>query len=281
MLKNNIFTPGNVAIITGAASGIGKAMCKRFAQGGMSVCLVDLASKDLDKATEEIDAMTSKGGVEVLKVPTDVSEPSDIEALHRKVIARLGKVNVLVNNAVTRIGRGYSADLSDWRRAMEVNFWGVVYAVRTFLPNMLSMDEPGMIINVGSKQGITNPPDHPIYNITKAALKAYAEALEHELRTNAENKGENRVSSHLLIPGWTTTGTKHHKSGAWLPDQVVDFMCEALARGDFYILCPDDEVTTQMDHKRILWGAGDIIHNRPPLSRWHPDFRDKAKRECS
>ncbi len=133
----------------------------------------------------------------------------------------------------------------------------------------------------GSKQGITNPPGHPIYNITKSALKSYTEALEHDLRSNPDNQDSKRVSAHLLIPGWTTTGDAAHRPGAWLPGQVVDFMIEGLVNGDFYILCPDDEVTTEMDHKRIIWAAQDITQNRPPLSRWHPEFEASAKKECS
>ena len=155
-------------------------------------------------------------------------------------------------------------------QAMDVNFWGPVAMVRAFLPTMQAKGEPGMIVNVGSKQGITNPPGHPIYNITKSALKTYTEALEHDLRSS---EGDQRISAHLLVPGWTTTGKKAHQDGAWLPDQVVDFMLDALGKGTFYILCPDDEVTTEMDHKRILWAAGDIVEGRPPLSRWHPDFK--------
>ena len=133
-----------------------------------------------------------------------------------------------------------------------------------------------MIVNVGSKQGITNPPGHPVYNISKSALKTYTEALEHELRS----QGNRNVTAHLLIPGWTTTGNKAHQTGAWLPDQVIDFMVEALDQDVFYILCPDDEVSTEQDHRRIIWGAEDITKNRAPLSRWHADYKDDAKKFC-
>ncbi len=138
-----------------------------------------------------------------------------------------------------------------------------------------------MIVIVGSKQGITNPPGHPIYNMTKAALKTYAEALEHELRSNPENQGDSRVTVRLLIPGWTTTGKQEHKPGAWLPEQVVDTLLAGIARGDFYIICPDGEVSVEMDRKRILWAAADIIESRPPLSRWHPDYAERAREACS
>jgi NAD(P)-dependent dehydrogenase (short-subunit alcohol dehydrogenase family) len=163
---------------------------------------------------------------------------------------------------------------------MDVNLWGPIHGVRAFLPAMLASTEAGVIVNVGSKQGITNPPGHPVYNMTKAALEAYTEALEHELRSSPDNAGR-RVTAHLLIPGWTTTGTQEHKPGAWLPEQVVDAMLSGIARGDFYIICPDGEVTAEMDKKRILWAAGDMTENRPPLSRWHPDYADVAKQACS
>ncbi|MBL6958436.1 MAG: SDR family NAD(P)-dependent oxidoreductase [Rhodospirillales bacterium] len=281
MVRKSIFNPGNVAVVTGAASGIGKAAGRRFATYGLSVCLIDLPGENLDAAVAEVSAVASDDKQYICGIPTDLSDADQIRQLHDHVMGRFGKVNFLMNNAVTRIGRGHGAELAEWRQAMEVNFWGVVNAVRAFLPGMLSMDEPGIILNVGSKQGITNPPGHPIYNITKSALKTYTESLEHEIRSDPDNQGENSLSAHLLVPGWTTTGDNPHQEGAWLPDQVVDFMVEALDRGDFYILCPDGEVTTEMDHKRILWGAQDITESRPPLSRWHPDYAERAKKKCS
>jgi NAD(P)-dependent dehydrogenase (short-subunit alcohol dehydrogenase family) len=279
--RAEIFKSGNVGVVTGAALGIGLAMCKRFAQAGMSVIMADLPGSDLDAAVEAVRFLSPAGNRAVLAVPTDVSDPQHVRRLHDIAIATFGKVSVLANNAVTRVGRGMDADLADWRRAMEVNVWGPIQTVREFLPDMLSSPYPGIIVNVGSKQGITNPPGHPIYNITKAALKSYTETLEHELRSNPANQGEGRVSAHLLVPGWTTTGKSEHKMGAWLPEQVVEVMLSAIERGDFYIVCPDDEVTPDMDKKRILWAAGDITENRPPLSRWHSDYAAIAKSNCS
>jgi short-subunit dehydrogenase len=113
--------------------------------------------------------------------------------------------------------------------------------------------------------------------VSKAALRTYTEGLQHELR----NREGCRITAHLLIPGWTTTGKREHKPGAWLPDQVIDFMLAALDRGDFYIVCPDGETTSEMDQKRILWSAGDLVENRPALSRWHPDYAREFMRFCS
>ena len=140
---------------------------------------------------------------------------------------------------------------------------------------MKASGKPAVIVNVGSKQGITNPPGHPIYNIAKSAVKTYTEALQHELR----NTPDCRLTAHLLIPGFvftelTAQGRTEKPAGAWTPEQTVDFMFQCLAAGDFYILCPDNEVKRALDEKRILWAAGDIVENRPPLSRWHPDYAE-------
>jgi hypothetical protein len=173
-----------------------------------------------------------------------------------------------------RGGGGVWASLEDWRHALDVNFWGLVHGVSAFVPRMLEQGSPAVVINTGSKQGITNPPGNLAYNVTKSALRTYTEGLQHELR-NTEGC---RITAHLLIPGWTTTGKKEHRPGAWLPDQVIDVLLSALDRGDFYIICPDDETTSEMDRKRILWSAGDLVGNRPALSRWHPDYaRDFAQ----
>jgi len=141
---------------------------------------------------------------------------------------------------------------------------------------MLSQGTPAAIVNTGSKQGITNPPGNLIYNITKSAVKTYTEGLQHQLR----NTGDCRVAAHLLIPGWTNTGKREPKPGAWMPAQVAERMIGAVEAGDFYILCQDNEVTAEMDRQRILWGAGDIAGNRPPLSRWHGDYDEAFRRFC-
>ena len=148
--------PGNVAVVTGAALGIGRAMCRQFAKAGMSVVLADLEGADLDATVAMVEALSPRGLGAVLVVPTDVADPEKVDRLCNAAMSKFGKVNLLANNAVTRIGRGLDADLADWRQAMEVNFWGPVLGVRAFLPGMLASQEPGAIVNVGSKQGITN-----------------------------------------------------------------------------------------------------------------------------
>ena len=129
-------------------------------------------------------------------------------------------------------------------------------------------------------KSITCPPGDTAYNVTKAGVKVVTEALAHELR-NIEGC---QVTAHLLIPGFTYTGFTRAKGvtqkpeGAWTAEQVVDFMMDSMANGDFYILCPDNDVSRETDNKRIHWAAEDIIQNRPPLSRWHPDYREAFDR---
>ncbi len=275
MTGESVLKSGRVALVTGAASGIGLAACKRFAALGMRVAMADIDGDGLEAAAEAVAGAATEGRAAVLPVVTDVAARSNIEALRTAVYDAFGEVGLLMNNAVTRLGGGTWDGTDDWRRAVEVNLWGVVNGVQAFVPAMLGQGTPCLIVNTGSKQGITNPPGNAVYNMTKAAVRFYTESLEHELR-NTEGC---RISAHLLVPGWTTTGKREHKSGAWLPGQVIDFMLAALGRGEFYILCPDNEVTPEMDRARILWAAGDITEPRPPLSRWHPDHAASFKEQ--
>lgn len=274
---DDVFSPHTVAVITGAAQGIGRAASLHVASRGGAVCAVDLPGERFDQTVAELTALSPRGADAVLAAPIDVADAARVTELQHSVLDRFGKVTLLFNNAASRIGQGFDADISDWRRAMDVNFWGYVYFVKSFLPAMQEMDARGVIINVGSKQGITNPPGHAIYNATKSALKTYTEALQHELRSDADGN----ISAHLLIPGWTSERDELNRKGAWRPDQVIDHMCKGLSRDLFYILCPDNEVSVETDHKRIAWAAGDITEDRPPLSRWHADWKDKAAKACS
>ena len=265
-MTHPVLSKGRVAVVTGAASGIGLAACKRFAGLGMKVCLADVERDALESARAAV-ARHAAGVDDVLAQPVDVAELDDVRALKERVYDAFGAVDLVMNNAATRVGGATLENLGDWRRALAVNLLGVLYGVQTFVPAMAAQGRPGLVVNTGSKQGITNPPGNAAYNVAKAGVKALTESLQHELRNTEGCK----ITAHLLVPGWTTTGNRTHQPGAWLPDQVIDVLLAALERGDFYILCPDGEVTPEMDRKRILWAAGDITENRPPLSRWHPD----------
>jgi NAD(P)-dependent dehydrogenase (short-subunit alcohol dehydrogenase family) len=179
-----------------------------------------------------------------------------------------------MNNAAAFVAGGAGGILdpnANWQRVFAVNVLGVINGVQAFLPGMLASQRRSFIVNTGSKQGLTNPPGNPAYNTSKAAVNAYTQNLARDVRDRAGSP----VTAHLLVPGWTTTGDAAPNPSAWLPEQVVDYMADAIERDAFYIICPDGETTTETDRKRIYWNALDIILGRPALSRWHKDYKQK------
>ncbi|MDF3151191.1 SDR family NAD(P)-dependent oxidoreductase [Mesorhizobium sp. XAP10] len=264
--------PGNAAVITGAASGIGLAAAKRLALLGMKIVLADIGGARLDDASRAVSAIAGDGAV--LAVAADVSKADEMDRLAERAFGAFGGVSLLMNNAGVGDNPGKPWENRDaWKRLLDINFWGVVHGVEAFAPRMLASARPGLIVNTGSKQGITTPPGNLAYNVSKAGVKAFTEGLAHALR----NEPGAHVAAHLLIPGFTftglTEGATEKPAGAWTGEQVVDFMLESLTRGDFYILCPDNEAARPLDEKRMAWAIGDIIENRPALSRWHPDHK--------
>jgi NAD(P)-dependent dehydrogenase (short-subunit alcohol dehydrogenase family) len=264
---------GSVAVVTGGAAGIGLAAAKRFAQSGLRVCIADMGAQRLALAAAEIAQGAVGGADDVMSLETDVSRVDDLRRLQQAVHRRFGGTDVLMNNAGVQPGSTIFGPAKQWQRIFDVNLWGAIHGTQVFAPEMIARGRPGLIINTGSKQGITTPPGDPAYNVSKAALKAFTEALQHELR----NTPNCRIGAHLLIPGFvftelTAQGRVDKPSGAWTPTQAVDFMMQRLDAGDFYILCPDNDVSRSLDERRILWAAGDLVENRPPLSRWHPDY---------
>lgn len=252
--------PGKLAVVTGGASGIGLAAAHALAARGMRIAIVDRAGDALDAAAASIAGATSHA--------IDVADAEVMQAL----AARIGPASVLMNNAGIGQGGDVFAPADAWSRIVGVNLMGVLNGVQAFVPAMIEGDAPGLVVNTGSKQGITQPPGNTAYNVSKAGVKALSEGLAHSLR---ECTGA-RVTAHLLIPGFTYTGMTAARlaekpPAAWTPEQVVARMLDRLADGDFYILCPDNETTARQDARRIAWAAGDVIENRPALSRWHPD----------
>jgi NAD(P)-dependent dehydrogenase (short-subunit alcohol dehydrogenase family) len=259
--------PDRLAVVTGAASGIGLAAARAFAEAGMRVMLVDRPGEALDDAVASIDSATA--------LPADVADRAAMHALARTVAERHGPVSILMNNAGIGVGGDAFADPAAWDAVLGVNLFGVLNGVQAFVPAMIDSDAPALVINTGSKQGITQPPGNTAYNVSKAGVKALTEGLAYTLR---ERTGD-RVSAHLLVPGFTWTGMTTSRlsekpAAAWTPEQVVALMMERLASGDFYILCPDNETAPEQDAKRIAWAAGDLVENRPALSRWHPAWKD-------
>jgi NAD(P)-dependent dehydrogenase (short-subunit alcohol dehydrogenase family) len=272
-------SPNHVAVITGGASGIGLAAAMRFAQLGMKVCIADLGAERLAEAATKLTSVAPGGAASVMTAAVDVSRFDEVAGLEAAVQKRFGGTDILMNNAGIGPDSNSFGPLQNWQRILAVNLWGVIHGTQVFAPHMIERGRPGLIINTGSKQGITTPPGEPAYNVSKAGVKAFTEALQHELRNTPGCK----ISAHLLIPGFVFTGLTAHgrdqkPAGAWTPEQTVDFMIEHIDSGDFYILCPDNDVPRSLDERRILWAAGDIVENRPPLSRWHPDYADAFAR---
>jgi len=269
---------GAVAVITGGASGIGFAAAKTFASLGMHVVIADYRVESVDSLLGEIaDAAASApagGSPRASVVTLDVTDPAALVDLRDR--AKLfGEISILMNNA--GVGGGGSAieNPDGWRRVIETNLFGVINGMQAFGQAMIDAGKPAAIINTGSKQGITTPPGDTAYNVSKAGIKAATEGLAHTLR----NIPGCQVSAHLLVPGFTFTGMTRRRvaekpPGAWTPEQVVGFMLERMAAGDFYILCPDNDVTREMDNARMSWAMQDLTQNRPPLSRWHPDYAE-------
>ncbi|MES3098733.1 SDR family NAD(P)-dependent oxidoreductase [Sphingomonas faeni] len=262
---------GNLAVVTGAAGGIGLAASRAFAEAGMRFVLVDRPGEALEHAAASMDG--------AIALPADVADRAAMAALAQEVVDRHGPVSALMNNAGIGGGGDVFEDPAKWDEVLGVNLMGVIHGVQAFVPAMVEGEAPALIINTGSKQGITQPPGNTAYNVSKAGVKSLTEGLAHSLR---ERTGS-RVSAHLLVPGFTWTGMTAGRPaekppGAWAPEQVVALMMDRVAAGNFYILCPDNETTSEQDAKRIEWAAGDLIENRPALSRWHADWRDAFAR---
>jgi len=295
-----ILKKGNTAVITGASSGIGRAAAVYCASQGMNVWMVDIDEKELKTAQEMVASKAADKEQKIESRKVDVSSADQIEALSKEVFADGGRCHFLMNNAGTGAGGGAMTDLKKLQFVINVNTYGPINGCLSFVPKMEAAGEAAIIVNTGSKQGITMPPGNLSYNVSKAALKAYTEGLEYELgKKRRESKG--MLKAALLVPGWVNTSImlkekrkqaieqgkgdefdpksvyfseENPKAGAWMPNQVIEYMVKMLNEDKFYIICPDNDVTVEVDNLRCTWTMQDITLNRPPLSRWHPDYKD-------
>jgi NAD(P)-dependent dehydrogenase (short-subunit alcohol dehydrogenase family) len=194
MIHHPALARGKSAVITGAASGIGLAAARRFAGFGMNVILADLGGTALERAVREV--AETPGAGRIVGVPTDVSDFAAVQALKARAHDNFESVDVLMNNAGVGNGGGAFADIESWRHVLNTNLWGVIHGINTFAHSMAASGAPGLIINTGSKQGITTPPGDTAYNVSKAGVKVATEGLQHELR----NLAQCRVTAHLLVP---------------------------------------------------------------------------------
>ena len=188
---------GKVAVVTGAASGIGRALAERCAQEGMRVVLAGINEQTLMQASQEL----RDEGASVLAVQTDVSKAGDVEALAQKAFDTYGAVHLLFNNA--GVGAGtiiWESTLADWEWTMDVNLWGVIHGIRAFVPRMIAQDTEGHIVNTASIAGLTSGPGLGIYKVTKYGVVTLSETLYHELALRGA-----KIKTSVLCPGFVKT----------------------------------------------------------------------------
>jgi NAD(P)-dependent dehydrogenase (short-subunit alcohol dehydrogenase family) len=213
---------GKVAVVTGAASGMGKAFAERFALAGMKVVLADVEAAALERVEREF----RQREFDALGVLADVSQPEAIEALAQRALDAYGKVHIVCNNAgvatdaeVNSLLGGpipplWEEPLKDWQWTFAVNFWGVVHGIRTFMPIMLAQNEEGHVVNTASIAGLTSGPALPIYGATKHAVVRVSEALHLQL---VQRQAKVKVS--VLCPGGVNTrialASRNRPDEAW------------------------------------------------------------------
>src|SRR4051812_8324045 len=215
-MTHPVLSANNVAVITGGASGIGLAAAMRFVKLGMKVCIADIGADRLAEAATRLSAAASGGAAAIMTAAVDVSRIEEVMSLESAVRERFGGTDLLMNNAGIQPGSAMFGPADNWQRILGVNPWGVIHGSQVFTPHMIARGRPGLIINTGSKQGITTPPGDPAYNVSKTGVKAFTEALQHELRKTPGC----RISAHLFIPGFVFTPLTAHgrttkPEGAW------------------------------------------------------------------
>ena len=268
---------GKTAAVTGAASGLGRAMALAFATEGMHVALADVDEAGLAATRERVAAQ----GVKTSAMRVDVSSAGEVEAFAQRTVAELGAVHVVCNNAgVSPLGAAWENTVADWQWILGVNLWGVIHGVRAFAPRLMAQNE-GHIVNTASVAGLISPPGSGAYNVTKHAVVALSESLYHDLR---ERKSAVGVS--VLCPAYVPTGIvdsersrpldlpaaqksketlareamlrKAVSSGKVSADQVAQAVVAAVKEERFYILT----------HPRIKGAIRarmeDILEERPP-----------------
>ncbi|KAK5800585.1 hypothetical protein VI817_002797 [Penicillium citrinum] len=275
-----VFHKGATALITGAASGIGLALAQRCYSHQMNLILLDKSADGLQQALKQFPSI---GSTTTSSYSIDVSSIESWRNIVPQIQAQYPKgIELLALNAGTAIkpNKGFWEDYEYFEKTFAINTLGYTNGIVAALDMVKSgsSNNPCAIVLTGSKQGITNPPGDPAYNASKAAVHTIAEHLSFDLAKAAPS-----ISVHLLIPGWTYTGFhtaafKDKPASAWTSEQVIDFMIQKMADGKFYIICPDNEVSEELDSKRIMWATNDILEERPPLSRWRKEWAEEAKK---
>jgi NAD(P)-dependent dehydrogenase (short-subunit alcohol dehydrogenase family) len=269
---------GRTAVVTGAASGIGLGMSRRFVHEGMNVVMADV---EADRLGGEADVLARQGGGGVIGVVTDVSDYTQVERLAAEAAAAFGPVHVLCNNAGVLLPNRplWTNDIDDWRWLMGVNLWGVVHGLRAFLPSMIDSGHEGHVVNTASAAGLSAFPGIGPYCAAKHAVTAMTEVLDHDLRKTGSCIGVSvlcpgPVASRIADaarnrPDWQPRpgDAEALETSATIlargvhPDRAGDIVFEGIRDGRFYLFT--DELTPDLARKR----AEAIEANQPP-GRW-------------
>lgn len=260
----------------------------------MNVCLVDVDEARLAEAA--VSVAKANDEVAVMAECLDVSDREAVMQLSDDVYEQFGEVGFLLSNAGAGTGSPSALqDFDKWARSLDVNLYSCLHVLQAFVPRMLEQKNVCTVVTTGSKQGITTPPGNLAYNVAKSGVKIITEGLQHELRSSADNEG--RVQAHLFVPGFVNTNLAYNyfkelkgesfdpekdvpwseekpSQGGWMPGQTIEYLFDELAAGSFYIICPDNDVSSEMDAKRIAWAAGDMVVRDTPLSRWDPAHKE-------
>jgi NAD(P)-dependent dehydrogenase (short-subunit alcohol dehydrogenase family) len=252
---------GRVAVVTGGASGIGRALAEAFGGEGMKLVLADVEAAALARTAREIGA----GGIEVLAVETDVTKPDEVARLAERTLAAFGGVHVVCNNAgVFAGGLSWTQPLADYEWVLGVNLWGVIHGVRTFVPIMLERGEEGHVVNTASMAALTANPYAAAYHLSKHAVLAFSEVLYHELRgvgakigvsalcpeavATAIDAGERNRPAALRTSGGpvppdvelVNAAMRAAVAGGIPPRTIADRVLRAVRDDRFYVLSDDE-----------------------------------------
>jgi NAD(P)-dependent dehydrogenase (short-subunit alcohol dehydrogenase family) len=271
-----------VAVVTGAASGIGLALAERFAAEGMKIVMADIEVAALASAETTVRRQASA----VLAVKVDVARHEDVERLARETYATFGAAHVLCNNAgVAVIGAAHEHSLADWQWVINVNLWGVIHGVRAFLPRMLAGGDEGHIVNTASMAGLTTAPFMSVYDVTKHGVVALSECMYKELRLMSAPIG---VS--VVCPGLVDTAIMRSSrnrpadlseegkagpmaqafgqalsdrlAGGYSPSEVAEQVIAGIREDRFYIVPAQPEVKSSIGIR-----AQDLLELRNPTLR--------------
>jgi NAD(P)-dependent dehydrogenase (short-subunit alcohol dehydrogenase family) len=219
---------GKVAVVTGAASGIGRGLAARLAAEGMDLVLADVDVDALDAVTVEL---ACEHAVQLLSVPTDVSDAGAVEALADRALARFGTVHLICNNAgvLGRFATTWELPIDEWRRQFDVNVWGVVHGIQSFVPLLVEQDE-GHVVNTASAAAWVTAPGLAAYAATKHAVLALSEALRLELRASGSRVGVSVLCPHFVKTSIMSSGRRPGEDAGVETADPTRRVCKALSR---------------------------------------------------